>query len=94
MGFGYVLLTLVISIAVFLLFRNITLWYFKINRIIELLEQQNKFLSSMVDGGIRGSSSSGSGSYVRKLMKTCKSCKKEVDGSYTACPHCGSNSWE
>jgi len=29
-----------------------------------------------------------------KLQKKCKSCKKEVDEDYSACPYCGNNTFE
>jgi len=29
-----------------------------------------------------------------KYMKKCKRCKKDVEEDYTACPHCGNNTFE
>jgi rRNA maturation endonuclease Nob1 len=29
-----------------------------------------------------------------KLQKKCMKCKKEVDDEYSACPHCGNNTFE
>ena len=45
---------------------------------------------------IQGSSqNSGKRSIVgNKLQKKCKRCKKEVDEDYSACPHCGNNTFE
>ena len=29
-----------------------------------------------------------------KIQKKCTRCKKEIDEAYTACPHCGNNTFE
>ena len=48
--FGYIILTVVIIFVVFLLCRELMCWYFKINKITALLEEQNALLRIFVKG--------------------------------------------
>jgi hypothetical protein len=45
------IVTLVISIGIFLLLRNFWCWYFKINKIVSLLEEQNNLISQLLRSG-------------------------------------------
>ena len=38
--------------------------------------------------------SSGGNRKVNLPKKKCKKCNREIDGDYTACPHCGNNTFE
>ena len=41
---------LILTIGVFLLLRNFWCWYIKMNKVVSLLEEQNKLLSRLVGG--------------------------------------------
>ncbi len=46
-------------------------------------------------GGNTSGTSSGTRSFVRdKRQKKCTRCKKEIDEDYTACPHCGNDTFD
>ena len=45
-GWGYAILAFVVVIIVFLICRELVCWYWKINRIVELLEGLNRKLGS------------------------------------------------
>lgn len=59
---------------------------------LEQLKNNMKSGSPSPQGNI---SNSGNRSIVgNKHQKKCKRCHKEVDEDYTACPHCGNNTFE
>ncbi len=46
---GYAIIVLIVLIALFLILREVNCWYWKINRRIELMEEQNKLLNQLLN---------------------------------------------
>jgi len=55
--------------------------------IVALLPDKNIMYSN-------GGNSSTENRKVNLPQKKCKSCNRTIDGDYTACPHCGNNTFE
>jgi hypothetical protein len=49
MGIPEILICALVAVGIFLLFRNINLWYFKINESIKLQQDQLAVLQKMLD---------------------------------------------
>ncbi|MCL2878897.1 MAG: hypothetical protein FWF29_01510 [Treponema sp.] len=84
------------SILIFLILREFFCWYWKLNKIAALLEEQNILLSNFLKNSISQATSIDSINRKiigNKIQKRCTRCKKEVDMDFTACPHCGNNSF-
>lgn len=76
--FLYALGGLVVAIVVFLIARELLLWYWKINRIVWLLERSNTLLQGITET-LGASNSSG---------WTCSACGASVGRNDRRCPSC------
>lgn len=66
-----------ICIFGFLLLRQAVLWYWKVDRVVVLLEQQNALLSKMWDA------------QNPDLKSRCGACQGVIEPNALKCPHCG-----
>jgi len=55
---GPIIISLIVLIVVFLICRELICWYFKINKRVELMEEQNELMKKMLSGGNSQASSS------------------------------------
>ena len=85
---GWVIFSIILAIGVFFLCREIMCWYYKINRLVELMEDQNSLLKDLVR---KNNSTS---TYMHDIMKKCPFCAEEIKSEAKICPHCGKNIME
>lgn len=74
---GTLVITIGVCVVAFLVLRSVMLWYWKVNRIVELLEQQNKLLTALADKTERAN------------LRRCPSCHGTIQPNAQKCPHCG-----
>lgn len=80
-------ITLLVLVVLFLIFREVICWYWKVNRMVELLESIDSRLSMSVAGNAMATKpTSTSGPSV---VETCPFCKEQSLRSNAACEHCG-----
>jgi hypothetical protein len=72
-----IIVVIIVVFIVFLICRKLVCWYWKINKLVALMEEQNLLLKNIES---RLSSSSLVGN---KIQKKCQRCKKEVDEDYS-----------
>jgi ribosomal protein S14 len=80
---GPIIVAIIVLGVVLLICRELVCWYWKINSIVSLLEEQNRLLADLKGNVPRHSQDS-------KGNKSCKRCGKTFESGYNACPHCGS----
>ena len=93
---GILIGVLIGAVVLFFILREVFCWYWKINRIVELLEQQNSLLSSMLRN-FNSTSSSGANpppvspppsvNYGNEW--TCKKCNQSNPVTSSTCKSCG-----
>jgi hypothetical protein len=83
---GYIVLALIILIALFLILREVNCWYWKINRRIDLMEEQNNLLKKVLQnyGGTVNPAKSNAGGVV-----ICKKCSASNPSDSVFCESCG-----
>ena len=91
-----VIIGVIVAIVLFLILREVFCWYWKINRVVELLEQQNSLLRSLL-GNFNNSSSSGGNSppagpppqinYGNTWI--CNKCNEDNPTTSSICKGCG-----
>ena len=87
-GKGYnIFLTLLLCLAIPLLGGLVIITLLPEKELLEKITKSRNTANNTPLGNI-------STTIARKLTKKCKSCKREVDEGYTACPHCGNNTFE
>jgi hypothetical protein len=89
---GGVVLGLIIGFIIDILLCGFVATIVNIDENIEQLRRNMKQSSSPSQGNTSGY---GSGSIIGgKFHKKCAKCHKDVDEGYSACPHCGSKTFE
>lgn len=83
---GYFILALVISFIIFLILRELMCWYYKINKIVSLLEEISSRLSGVriSHEGIATAESKIEGQTI-----SCANCGKPISLGDKFCPYCG-----
>ena len=94
---GIIIGILVAVIIVFLICRELICWYWKINKLVALMEEQNSLLRDVMK--TRGSSENSSGTntnYVSPTPQvnfgetwTCKKCNEKNPITSSTCKSCG-----
>ena len=84
-AFLTIVITVIVSLAVFMIMRPIYLWYFKINEAIDLLERQTRAIEKMA-----GYSTSDANLGVRKTKNEweCPKCGEINPNSTFTCGKC------
>ena len=84
-SWGIVIGIIIGAIIIFIICRELICWYYKINRLVELMEQQNSLLSSLM------SKIDSSSNVTSKQLKKCPFCAEEIKTEAKICPHCNKN---
>jgi hypothetical protein len=90
---GIVIGSLVGVIIIFLICRELVCWYWKINRLVELMEQQNSLLSSLMSKNISSSNASNNNSSAGGNFSEINTSNappiNRNDGDTWVCKKCG-----
>ena len=82
---GWIIFGIIVAIGVFFLCRELMCWYYKINRLVELMEEQNSLLKDLVRKNAPTST------YIHGITKKCPFCAEEIKPEAKICSHCGKN---
>ena len=85
--FGGFIVFLIVLIVVFLIFRELVCWYWKINERIDLQKRQTALLEKLVNPS--GNSNSGTEKRGIPAGKKCQSCNWENGTDDMFCANCG-----
>lgn len=89
--FGYVIMSLIVGIIVFLILREVACWYWKINERIELQQKQIKLLEELIESiPVVESVEIDMGETSSPVVSsTCKKCRWENKSEDVFCSNCG-----
>jgi len=82
---GWVIFSIILAIGVFFLCREVMCWYYKINRLVELMEDQNSLLKDLVRKNDPTSTN------MLGVTKKCPFCAEEIKSEAKICPYCNKN---
>jgi hypothetical protein len=91
-GIGTLLVVLLISTVLFLIFREVICWYWKINERLSELRQIRSTLEGIDRKLVAAGSTSGSvsgGTEVKKATNECLKCNKPLSPAARFCEYCG-----
>ena len=85
---GILLVILIFYVGIFLILREYTCWYFKINKQISLMEEQNNLLKQLL-----GASTGNFGDVRNEAnnLKNCPFCSNKINKKAIVCLFCGKN---
>jgi hypothetical protein len=97
---GYIVISAVVSVILFLIFREVVCWYYKINRMVSLMEDVKSSLLSISQSLSRGTSTDaadisgvsaepGAEERGSGISSACPSCGKQVPADSKFCENCG-----
>jgi hypothetical protein len=98
MSSGIIIGVIIGAIVLFLVCRELICWYYKINRILALMEEQNSLLKFLLKNNTQTPSSSGTNISnvppIHSVVNTgdswvCKKCSERNPNTASSCKGCG-----
>ncbi|HEX7401772.1 MAG TPA: zinc ribbon domain-containing protein [candidate division Zixibacteria bacterium] len=87
---GYFFVVVLILVVIFLIIREVVCWYWKINTIVELLQQINARLGGDSRVVLEGAEPGGSGDPKSEKSRVCPECGVRNPLNSKFCEECGS----